>query len=114
MQPLNVYSSAPLSTSLAVAMLGLEGLGLEVQLLPIEALPTSSGRRPASLRFEWVQLSQRLATIGDALTAHENGALRLAAGDEQGLRAERDDLVSRKRGIEAALAELEKGGQDNG
>ena len=103
MQPLNVYSSAPLSKQLAVAMLGLERIGLQVQLRPLAELPTPSGYRKASLRAELLQLTVRLATIGDALTAHEDGAHRLSAGDEQGLRSERDDLVSRKRGIEAAL-----------
>lgn len=108
MRQLTVYAVAPLSTPLAQALLGLGRIGLQVQLRPLAELPTPRSRRQASLRVELLQLSLRLATIGEALTAHEDGVHRLAAGDEQGLRQERDDLLSRKRGVQAALTEVGK------
>jgi len=116
MNQLRIYSSAPLrSTQLAVALLGLEAQDIQVQLRPLAELPAGPHPRLASLRLELEQTCTRLATIGDVLTAHADGQLRLEAGDEQGLLAERESLQARKRGLERSLGQQgQRGGAARG
>lgn len=105
MSPLIVYSSAPVSTQLAVAFQGLKAQGYQVHLRPLSELPAPTGApQRQQCRRELQRACLHLAAIGDALSAHEAGTLQLALGQEQGLRAERDALLARKRGLERRLA----------
>jgi len=114
MYTLRIYTSTS-NVKLADLALGLDRLGQQVVLLPLSELPPRpAAGRPASLRLELQQLQEELTPIGELLDLHTLGARRLDAGTHQGLLARHDDLLSRKRGIERALAQLEKGGQHNG
>jgi hypothetical protein len=105
-----MYSSAPLSTELACAMQVLSRQGLTVVVRPLSELPTSPMRKQLlRLHDERNALRLQLATVGELLNAVENGMRVLSAGDEQGLRADRDSLRSRLRGVEAALKKQEAG-----
>jgi len=106
MATLHVYSSAPVTTSLACIFQHLSRLGMPVVVQPLEAMPPALVPSRSWLRMrreERDALCQLLANIGLKLDRHEEGLLRLDAGEEQGLRAERDALQSRLRGVEAAL-----------
>jgi|GEM_PF-1918455 len=103
---LTVYSSAPLTTQLACAFQGIKRLGVQVVLRPLADVPSSPAprRRRSALLAERTSLHIRLAAIGDALNQFETGLRGPDAGQEQGLKAERDSLLSRVRGLDAALA----------
>lgn len=110
MQTVNLYSSAPLSTQLACAVQGLSRQGIEVVVRPLSELVASPTRKQLlRLQDERAALRLQLATVGEALDSFENGRLVLDAGQECGLRAERDSLRSRLRGVEASLKEPEGG-----
>ena len=117
MKPLTVYSSEPSTTQLAVAFLNLERLGIPVVLRPLQELEQAVAagpqprRRLFSLRAELEQVTLQLVDIGERLEAHQNGAHRLGAGEENGLYAQRDALQARQRGIQGHLQAV-KGGQD--
>ena len=115
MSTLTVYTSTPLSTPLAVAFYNLACQGLTVELKPLSELPTGprSTPRRSDLYAQLEAVCLELASIGDQLTAHEAGTQRLGAGQENGLRARRDDLTSRMRGLQASLR-AQKGGPANG
>ena len=108
MSQVTVYSSAPVSSQLAGAFQGLKNLGIEVIVRPLSALPVRPrpGQVEAPLRAEHLQVCLRLAAIGEQLDAHEQGRQLLAAGEENGLRAERDALQARKRGLESSRRDL--------
>jgi hypothetical protein len=95
-QLVNVYCSAPISDSrLACAFLSLTRQGVQLVERPLSELGLPAPRR------ELLQVSQRLAAIGEQLSAHEAGQVLLDAGSENGLRAERDALQSRQRALQA-------------
>lgn len=111
MEALRVYSSQPVGLKLACAFQNLAQLGQPVVELPLTKLPApaSPPRRRCTYADDLERVSQRLVEIGDQLNDHENGKCRLDAGLEQGLRAERDSLRSRQRGL-AASVQAQKGG----
>lgn len=119
MSKLTVYSSEPSTFKMALAFFGLSRLGLEVELKPLSALVQTvvsgprPGRRLSVLTAKLEEVTLQLVEIGEKLEAHQNGALLLQAGEENGLYAERDALVSRKRGIERHLQAV-KAEQGNG
>lgn len=114
MKTIKLYSSVPIrNAQLACALLNLEALGLQVQQLPLEQLPAAQQVRLGARRAELESVCVRLADIGDALTRHEDGHWVLGAGELNGLLAERDALVSRKRALEQTLRAL-KGGPADG
>ena len=126
MGKLTVYSSLPESTQLACAYLGIENLGIQVVLRPlsdyqalVDAVPhprrrlSSVPAKLSSLRAELEEVTLQLIDIGEKLEAHQNGALRLEAGEENGLYAQRDALQARQRGIQGHLQAVE-GEQGNG
>ena len=100
-----VYSSAPETTQLACAFQGLRRAGYGVVVRPLSArpAPTLSRKQRLRLQDERHGLCQQLATIGLKLDGFERGTLRPQAGEEPGLRAERDSLQARLRGVEATL-----------
>ena len=102
---LHVYSSQPVGLKLACVFQSLALSGEPVVELPLSALPppASPPRRRCTLHDDLLRVSLRLAEIGDQLNDHENGKCRLSAGLENGLRAERDALASRQRGLQASL-----------
>ena len=110
-QVITVYSSRPETTQLACAFQGLRRAGLGIIIRPLSARPTPSLTRKQRLRLqgERYEVCQLLATIGHKLDLVESGRLQLAVGEEQGLRAERDSLRARPRGLEAALQGPESG-----
>ena len=101
MQALRVYSSQPVGTKLACAFHKMEQLGQPVVELPLSQLPppASPPRRRCALQDDLEAVTKRLVAIGDELNDHETGKCVLAAGYEQGLRADRDALLSRQRAI---------------
>lgn len=105
MQRINLYSSAPLSTPLALAVLGLAATGFRVEQRPLADLPAGPGVRRASLRAELQRICVDLAFIGERFNAHDEGIRRLDAGEEEGLKFDRDMLLTRKRSLEAQLGE---------
>lgn len=119
MKPLTVYSSEPSTTQLAVAFLKLEKLGIAVVLRPLHELEQAVAtaprplRRLCSLRAELEDITLQLIGLGEKLEAHQNGARRLGAGEEQGLCAQRDALQARQRGIQGHLRAV-KGTPDAG
>lgn len=123
MSKLTVYSSHPESTQLACAYLGIEKLGIQVVLRPLTDYQAvvDAGLRPrrrlsavpaelSSLLTELQDVTLQLLEIGEKLEAHQNGARRLSAGEENGLYAQRDALQARQRGIQGHLQAV-KGGQ---
>jgi hypothetical protein len=115
MQALRVYSSQPVGLRLACAFQNMSQLGQPVVELPLTQLPPpeSPPRRRCTLQDDLERVSVQLVTIGDQLNDHENGKCRLEAGLEQGLRAERDALLSRQRAILRTQAVM-RGEQPNG
>lgn len=112
---LHVYSSQPVGLKLASAFQNLALAGQPIIERPFSALPPpeSPPRRRCTLRDDLLRVSVRLAEIGDQLNDHENGKCRLSAGMENGLRAERDSLAARQRGLKASIRAKE-GGSANG
>ena len=108
MSLLTIYSSLPLPTPLSVACLNLGALGLQVEFKPLSELPPGPGlaRQRATVYADLVQVTVHLATLGEQLGAHELGYCRLGAGEEQGLRALRDSLLARQRGLQGSLRAL--------
>lgn len=115
MSQVNVYSSLPESVQLACAFSGMRRAGLGIVVRPIAQMPaTSPGRKELRrLRDQLHEVTQVLANIGLKLDMIETGRLRPDVGEEPGLRAERDSLFARQRGLLAAIQELE-GGVVNG
>ena len=115
MKTVIVYSSEPSTTQLAVAFLNLEKLGIPLVLRPLRELEQAvdAGPRPrrrrSSLRAELEEVTLQLVDIGEQLEAHQNGARRLGAGQENGLYAQRDALLARQRGLQGHLQAV-KGG----
>jgi hypothetical protein len=111
MSQVNVYSSAPETTRLACAFQNVRRAGLGVVVRPIAQMPaTSTGRKDLlRLRDERNEVTQLLANIGLKLDMIESGTLRPDVGEEQGLRAERDALHARQRGLVTAIQKLEGG-----
>jgi hypothetical protein len=110
MSQVNVYSSAPETTRLACAFQNVRRAGLGV-VLPIEQMPAASTGRKDLLRLrdQRNEVYQLLANTGQLLDLFEKGEVLLAAGEEQGLRADRDSLDARLRGLQAAILTLEGG-----
>lgn len=108
MKFITVYSSRPETTQLACAFQGLRRAGLALVIRPLAARPTPSPTRKQRLRLlaERDEVCQLLATLGHKLDLIETGQLLPDAGEEQGLRAERDSLQARLRGLQAALGTL--------
>ena len=108
MQALRVYSSQPVGTKLACALQNLAQLGQPVVELPLAQLPppASPHRQRCPLQDDLVRVTTRLVAIGDELDDHETGKCVLDAGYEQGLRSERDALLSRQRAILATQAAM--------
>jgi len=106
MNRITVYSSRPESVQLACAFSGMRRAGLGIVVLPITQLPATSTRRKELLRLreQRHEVYQLLANTGQLLDLFEKGEVLLSAGEEQGLRADRDSLTARLRGLEAALA----------
>lgn len=111
MSTLTIYSSWPLPTPLAVACLNLGALGQHIQFKPLSELPPgpSPARQRARVYADLVQVSTQLACLGEQLSDHELGRHRLGAGEEQGLRALRDSLAARRRGLLGTLRGLGDG-----
>jgi len=105
MSQVTIYSSAPETTQLACAFQNVRRAGYGVVVRPLSERPAPSLTRKQHRRLqdERNTLCQLLATIGLKLDGFENGTLRPDAGEEPGLRAERDSLQARLRGVEAAL-----------
>jgi hypothetical protein len=104
MSSLNVYSSTPLSTQLACVFQGVRRAGHELVVRPLsELVPSPTRKQQQRLQDERYALCLQLANIGALLDSLEKGTLVLSAGEEQDLRADRDSLRSRLRGVEAAL-----------
>jgi hypothetical protein len=101
MRPVTVYSSAPETTQLACAFQNVRRAGHALLVRPLSARPA-----PNPSRNEVYQL---LANTGQLLDLCEKGEVLLAAGEEQGLRADRDSLNARLRGLQAAITKLEGG-----
>jgi hypothetical protein len=113
MRSVNMYSSTPLSTELSCAVQELLRQGLKVVVRPLSELPTANTRKQLlRLREERYGVNQELANIGNKLDLHEQGRLHLTAGEELGLRAERDSLWARLRGLTASIRALEGGPAD--
>jgi hypothetical protein len=108
MKPVLVYSSAPETTQLACAFQNVRRAGYVLLVRPLSARPAPTLTRKQRLRLEDERnaVCQLLATIGLRLDGIEQGALRPDVGEEPGLRAERDSLRARLRGLQAALAPL--------
>ena len=115
MSPVNVYSSLPESVQLACAFSGMRRAGLGIVVLPIAQLPATGTTRKELLRLreQLLDVTQALANIGLRLDLFETGQLVPGVGEEPGLRAERDSLFARQRGLLAAIQELQ-GGVNNG
>ena len=111
MEPIRVYSSQPVGLKLACAFQNLSLLGQPVVELPLTQLPPpeSPPRRRCTLQDDLERVTQQLVAIGDQLNDHENGKCLLDAGMEQGLRNERDALLSRQRAIQRTQQAM-KGG----
>jgi hypothetical protein len=111
MEPIRVYSSQPVGLKLACAFKSIALLGQPVVELPLAQLPppASPPRRRCTLQDDLVRVTTRLVEIGDQLNDHETYKCRLDAGLEQGLRHERDTLLSRQRAILRTQAVM-KGG----
>lgn len=109
-----VYSSLPETAQLGSAFIGARRAGLGVEVLPLSMMPaTSTGRKDLlRLRNERNEVTQLLANIGLKLDMIESGTLRPDAGEEQGLRADRDALHARQRGLVTAIQKLEGGAPD--
>jgi len=105
-QFVTLYSSSPETTQLACAFQGLRRAGLAIIIKPLSARPAPTLTRKQRLRLqdERNAVCQLLANLGLKLDLIENGTLRPDVGEEPGMRAERDSLQARLRGLEAALA----------
>ena len=105
MSQVTVYSSAPETTQLACAFQNVRRAGHELVVRPLSARPAPNLTRKQRLRLEDERYAvyQLLANIGLKLDMIESGQLRPDVGEEQGLRAERDSLTARLRGLDAAL-----------
>lgn len=114
MPHVNVYSSAPETTQLACAFQNARRAGLGVVVLPIAQLPATGTTRKELLRLreQLLDVTQLLANIGLKLDLFETGQLVPDVGEEQGLRAERDSLFVRQRGLVVAINKLEGGPGD--
>lgn len=116
MKPLTVYSSEPSNTQLAAAFFNLQKLGIALVLRPLHELEQAVAtgpqprRRLSALHADLEDVTLQLVAIGEKLDAHEQGQRRLGAGEENGLNAQRDALLARKRGIQGHLRAV-KGGQ---
>jgi hypothetical protein len=106
-----VYSSAPETTQLACAFQNARRAGLGVVVLPIAQLPATGSSRKELLRLreQLLDVTQLLANVGLKLDLIETGQLVPDAGEEPGLRAERDSLFARQRGLLASIKQLEGG-----
>lgn len=115
MSRLIVYSSLPESVQLACAFSGMRRAGLGIVVRPIAQLPATGTTRKELLRLreQLHEVTQVLANIGLKLDLFETGQLVPDVGEEPGLRAERDSLFARQRGLVASIKELE-GGPANG
>jgi hypothetical protein len=115
MSQVTVYSSAPETTKLACAFQNARRAGLGVVVRPITQMPaTSTGRKDLLRQREQLhEVTQLLANIGLKLDLFKSGHLRPDVGEEQGLRADRDALHARQRGLLASIKQLE-GGVANG
>jgi hypothetical protein len=111
MDMLLVYSSLPDNAQLGSAFIGVRRAGLSVEVLPLSMMPaTSTGRKDLlRLRDQRNEVTQLLANIGLKLDMIESGTLLPDAGEEQGLRADRDALHARQRGLVTAIQKLEGG-----
>ena len=105
MSKITVYSSAPETTQLACAFQNARRAGYELVVRPLSARPAPNLTRKQRLRLEDERnaVCQLLANIGLKLDMFETGQLRPDVGEEQGLRAERDSLTARLRGLQVAL-----------
>jgi hypothetical protein len=114
MSQVNVYSSAPETTRLACAFQNVRRAGLGIVVRPIAQMPAASTGRKDLLRLrdQRNEVYQLLANTGQLLDLFEKGEVLLAAGEEQGLRADRDSLDARLRGLQAAILTLEGGPTD--
>ena len=111
MSPVTVYSSAPETTQLACAFQNVRRAGHALLVQPLSARPAPNPARKHLLRLrdERNEVYQLLANTGQLLDLFEKGEVLLAAGEEQGLRADRDSLYARLRGLQAAILTLEGG-----
>jgi hypothetical protein len=111
MSQVTVYSSAPETTQLACAFQNVRRAGHALVVRPLSARPAPSLTRKQRLRLqdERHAVCQTLANIGLKLDLFETGQLRPDVGEEPGLRAERDSLQARLRGLEAALRDQAAG-----
>ena len=100
-----VYSSAPETTQLACAFQNVRRAGYTLVVRPLSAKPAPNltGKQRRRLEDERNATCQLLANIGLKLDLFETGQLRPDVGEEPGLRAERDSLTARLRGLQAAL-----------
>lgn len=108
MSQVNVYSSLPESVQLACAFTGMRRAGLGIVVRPIAQLPATSTTRKELLRLrdQLHEVTQLLANMGLKLDLLETGQLLPDVGEEPGLRAERDSLFARQRGLLASLEAL--------
>ena len=111
MSQVTVYSSAPETTQLACAFQNVRRAGHALVVRPLSARPAPTLTRKQRLRLEDERnaVCQLLATIGHKLDGIEQGTLQPDVGEEPGLRAERDSLQARLRGLQATLAAQQGG-----
>lgn len=109
MSQVTVYSSAPETTQLACAFQNARRAGLGVVVRPIAQMPATGTTRKELLRLrdERHEVYQLLANTGQLLDLFEKGQVLLAVGEEQGLRADRNSLEVRLRGLQVAIQKLE-------
>ena len=114
MSQVTIYSSAPETTQLACAFQNARRAGLGVVVRPIAQLPATDTTRKELLRLreQLHEVTQLLANLGLKLDLFETGQLVPDVGEEPGLRAERDSLFARQRGLLAAIRQLEGGPVD--
>ena len=86
---LRIYSSAPVGTHLACFFRNPPAL--------VSHLPLADLANP--VQDELTAVTIQLAGIAGRLDEHEAGRQLLDAGTEQGLRSQRDALLSRQRGL---------------
>jgi hypothetical protein len=112
MSQVNVYSSAPETTQLACAFQNVRRAGHALVVRPLAArpAPNPAHKQLRRLQDERNGVCQLLANIGLKLDMFEKGTVRPDVGEEPGLRAERDSLSARLRGLQEAIRTLEGGG----
>ena len=114
MEPLNIYTSDPADNGLAGIVLALgQNLQREVHLRPLEQLPVPDPERRQALRVEREEIVESIHRAEWCLAQYRGGHWHRDASHENGLAADLDALLTRRRAIDRILG-AEKGGVNNG